>query len=118
MSGEQISQHDANIIAALAKVEGKVDGMSALLEAFKERTRDDTNALFRFRKEHAATIGKIERDYVPRNTFERHEHEQREDIASLRASIDGIKTQVTKVLAIGGVIYAILGVALVIWGKM
>jgi hypothetical protein len=109
---------DPNLIASIARLEGKIDGQGVRLDAHLSRTRDELDALFRVRKEHEARITGVEKTYVPRDTFDKHESQQREDTQALGRSIEQVKTQVTKIMAIGGAIWALIGLAVGIWSKL
>lgn len=119
MGDEQaLEAFHAEVIGALARLDGKVDTLNARLEASNERTREEIPALFDRTSTQADRIGVIEREYVPRRTFEQHEKAQREDTAALRKSIDGVKAQVTKVMAAGGAILVVVNILLQLWSKM
>ena len=115
---DTIPRHDAELIAAMARLEGKVDQLAAVMDATQTRARDELAALFETRREHADRIGDIQRDYVPRRQFERHESEQRDDVARLFKAIDGIKTQVIKVVAVGGALLVAANLMLRMWGAL
>ena len=125
------------IVGGLARVEGRIESLTAVLKATNDRARDEIGELFRRSNDDTTRIGIIERDYVPHATLKehterddrdhgefraamlRHEAENRREIEALRLSIDALKMQVTRILAIGGAVWmaltAVLQVAMKAW---
>lgn len=62
-----------------AKLSGSIGTLTARLDAHLEKTTSETKTLFASRREQTEKIHAIEVDYVPRNQFEQHRSENRED---------------------------------------
>lgn len=72
-----------------AKLTGSIETLTARLNAHLEKTTAETKTLFASRREQTDKIHAIEVDYVPRNSFETHRTENREEHAQFARSIAG-----------------------------
>lgn len=103
-------QIETKVAAGLAKVDGQLSTMQATLKATADRSRDEIGELFRRTNEDAQRIGVIERDYVPEKDFVHHKEKNREEHKDMRDLLDGLRTQMTRIVATGAVIWAIVSV--------
>jgi len=113
MNGGQITADRATeILAGQAKLEGMVSTVTARLDAFIDRNRDESRALFDRTNKHTAGIAAIERDYVPQAAFEEHRRQQREDLEQVHKQIGEIKTSVTRIVSIAACAWVVLATGL------
>lgn len=127
---KDVADLSTQVVGGLARLEGKFETIEATLTATATRNREEIDTLFHRSNEHVARISAIERDYVPDSDLRQHAergdkaHDEikmslaahitmtREDITRMNGTIDGIKQQLTKILAIGGVVWALLTIGI------
>lgn len=62
-----------------AKLSGCIGTLTARVDAHLEKSTNETKTLFASRREHIEKIHKIECDYVPKDDFDKHREENREE---------------------------------------
>jgi hypothetical protein len=94
----QEEQHAENV-AALARLGGKVETLSAKLEAYADRSREEIKALFAKSKETAGKVEDIRVDYAPKDDFDAHKERNQMEHDAI---IDKLNTIQWRVAAISG----------------
>lgn len=87
-------QEHTEIIGAVARLEGKIETLTARLDASIDRSTEETRALFASRRELERKVEDIRVDYVPRKDFTANADQNREDHAELGRCLAGLKVRV------------------------
>jgi cell division septum initiation protein DivIVA len=87
-----------DLTASNAKLATAVEGRSARLDAQIERASNDVQTLFGLDGKNSERIGKIEKDYTPKDDFNAHVTTNREDHETLRAAVVELKVSVTRIM--------------------
>jgi hypothetical protein len=105
---------EGNMNTGMAAMSGKIDTLTAQLDAHLRKTTDETKALFAGRREHAQKIEGIRVDYVPRSDFGTHKKENREEHEAMMRTINCVRWSVAK-LAGGITLIAFLAGLAIKW---
>lgn len=97
------NEQQVEIVASVARLEGKIETLTARLDAHLDRTASDVVALARQHHEHSDKIEAIRVDYVPRAALDRHADENEREFRVINEKLDGLAS---KVLKASGVIAA------------
>jgi hypothetical protein len=122
-------QEKAEIVAGLAKIEGRVgmldaklggriETLTARVDAHMEKTTAETRTLFASRREHAAQIAAIREDYVPKGDFEKQRGENREEHRGMERSIGGMRVNSAKIaggISLVAFLVVVLSKVLEVW---
>ncbi len=108
----------SEIIAGQAKLEGKIDTLTARLDAHLSTNSEAVKALFASRREHAAKLEDIRVDYVPKHDFHEHCNRNREDHEALYKSLGEVKWKIATAVGAVTVISFLLGLAAKTFGAM
>ncbi len=87
----------AELLAGQASLEGAINTLTARLEAHLSTNKEAVNALFAARREHAGKIEDIRVDYVPKEDFEGHKRQNREENSAVLAAVNCIQWKVAKI---------------------
>lgn len=90
------SDESRELVAGQARLEGKIETLTARLEAHLGRTGDEIRALFASRSEHDDLIAAIRIDYVPKSDFQRFQNENRDEHEAMKTSLSCLTGKVMK----------------------
>ncbi|HEB79764.1 MAG TPA: hypothetical protein ENI79_04745 [Rhodospirillales bacterium] len=123
MTEDQTAQNAASdrwaeMLARAATLEGKIDVATARFDAASDRWNQASGKLFDFKDGHETRLANIERDYVSREQFERHEDRLERRLEAFERNQEKLKNAVVRILAYGGTIVTAANVALTVWRTM
>lgn len=103
------AEERAELVAGQARLEGKIETLTARLEAHLGRTSDEIKALFADRRDHAEKIEGLLVDYTPKGDFDRHKRQNREDHEALSTSLKEAQWKIAKLVGMITVVAFVVG---------
>jgi hypothetical protein len=105
---DSMSDRLDHLTAANANLAVKCEGLTAETRALVSTAREDIRTLFALDTRKSERIGAIEKDYLPKNEFERHVKNSDAEHARHREAVNKLNVSVAKVVATTAIIVSLL----------